>query len=370
MGTGVQIRPLAREEIESSGFWPLLWEAAGVDADALMWIRDVELPKLTVIGAVDGSPTGDPAAGPDHADTDPRAALGFAAYEVHPSHIELRYIAVDDAARGRRIGTQLVDATRHADTTLPLLAETDDDAVGFYRALGFDVVPAPRDQRWPERQRYACTLPALGDPVDLTLDTYRTHALDYLARTETRPSPLVDALLSVAVPSAGSAVRVLELGSGPGRDADALEAAGCVVDRTDAAASFLALQHAAGHRARLLDVRAPDFRAAPTDPPYDAVFASAVLLHIDRDELPDVLATARRATRPGGVIAASFQTGDGEEWSLRKLDAPRRFVYWREGPLAAAFVAAGWDAVDVRAASARTSSQQWIMVTAHNPEVA
>lgn len=41
------IRPLTRAEIESAAFGPLLWEAAGVDADALMHIRDAELPTST-----------------------------------------------------------------------------------------------------------------------------------------------------------------------------------------------------------------------------------------------------------------------------------------------------------------------------------
>ena len=37
-----------------------------------------------------------------------------------------------------------------------VVAETDDDAVGFYRALDFDIGPAPSDPRWPGRRRYRC----------------------------------------------------------------------------------------------------------------------------------------------------------------------------------------------------------------------
>ena len=32
----------------------------------------------------------------------------------------------------------------------------DDDAVGFYRALDFDIGPAPSDPRRPGRRRYRC----------------------------------------------------------------------------------------------------------------------------------------------------------------------------------------------------------------------
>lgn len=36
------------------------------------------------------------------------------------------------------------------------VAETDAAAVGFYRALDFDIGTAPSDPRWPGRRRYRC----------------------------------------------------------------------------------------------------------------------------------------------------------------------------------------------------------------------
>jgi len=334
------VRPLTADEIASAEFLPLLWEAAGADADALTWIRDVELPKLTLVGAVDQG-----------------SVVGFAAFGPDGTRTELHYIAVTASARGTGLGTRLVDAARHADTTRPLAASTDDDAVAFYRRLGFTVSPAPRDTRWPTRQRYACVLPPLGDPGDLTLDAYRRHALRYAQRTPTEPSPLV-AELSRLLPAGSS---VLELGCGTGRDADALEAAGFTVDRTDAAASFVALQHAAGHRARVLDVREADFGG-----PYEAVFANAVLLHVPRARLRGVLRRARTATRSGGVMVASLKEGDGESWSDAKLEVPRHFVFWRADALAEAFVAAGWTDIEVRDSSSPESAEGWITVNARN----
>lgn len=333
------VRPLTRAEIASRDFLPLLWEAAGVDADALAWIRDVDLPKLQVVGAV-----GD-------------RLLGFAAFGPDGARTELHYIAVADDARGSGLGSRLVDAARRADTTLPLYASTDDDAVDFYRRLGFTVSSAPRDPRWPTRQRYDCTIAPLGDAADLTLAAYRAHALRYAQRTPETPSPLVDDLVGL-VPAGSS---VLELGCGTGRDADALEAAGLTVDRTDAAAPFVALQHAAGHPARVLDARDADYGG-----PYDAVFASAVLLHVPRARLRGVLRRARGATRAGGVIAASFKEGDGEYWSDRKLDAPRHFVLWRADDLTEAFTAAGWSEVSTHREPAGDDGEDWIAVTARN----
>lgn len=341
----IAIRRLSRTEIESDAFWSLLWDAAGVDSDALMWIRDVELPALKVIGAVDD---------PDGSDR----VVGFTAYEVRAGRSEIHYLGVDESARGAGIGTRLVEAVRRAAYDLPLHAQTGEAAIGFYRRLGFTISPAAQDPRWPTRQRYDCTIAPLGDPADVTLATYRTSALRYVQNTSTEPSPLVDVLRGL-VPAGA---HVLELGSGPGRDADAMEAAGLVVDRTDAAASFIALQHAAGHDVRLLDVRDPDHGG-----PYDAVFANAVLLHIPRGRLRGVLETTRRATVPGGVIVASFKKGDGEEWSERKLDAPRHYTYWREDALAQVFADAGWTQVDARDTTRPGSAEAWIAVTARNP---
>lgn len=137
------IRPLTRAEIVSPAFGPLLWEAASVDADALMHIRDVELPHLEVIGSADDA--GD--------------VVGFAAFARHRDHLELHYLAVSETARGAGLGSRLIDAVRAADPSLPLRAETDDDAVDFYRTLGFTATGAPRDARWPARRRYRCEMP-------------------------------------------------------------------------------------------------------------------------------------------------------------------------------------------------------------------
>jgi 2-polyprenyl-3-methyl-5-hydroxy-6-metoxy-1,4-benzoquinol methylase len=133
---------------------------------------------------------------------------------------------------------------------------------------------------------------------------------------------------------------VLEIGSGPGHDAARLEALGFQVRRSDATRAFVELQRAQGHEIDVLDVRTDDLGG-----PYDVVFAHAVLLHIDRNELPRVLTRVRDAVRPGGLLAMSLKEGDGEEWSSHKLELPRHFTYWREQPLRAVLEGIGWTPV-------------------------
>ena len=196
-----------------------------------------------------------------------------------------------------------------------------------------------------------------GDPIAETLHAYEDHAGQYIDRTSTARSPLVDDLVELT--TAGD--RVLELGTGPGRDAIVLEAAGLIVDRTDGAASFVERLVAAGHTARVLDLYSGDFGG-----PYDAVFANAVLLHIPRARLTGVLDVARRATRIGGVLVASFKKGDGEGWSEQKLDARRHFTYWHEDSLASEVADAGWTPLEIAESTQPTSAERWITVLARN----
>lgn len=195
------------------------------------------------------------------------------------------------------------------------------------------------------------------DPTIETLNAYERYSTQYIERTSVARSSLVDDLIGVT--DAGD--RVLELGTGPGRDAIALEAAGLVVERTDGAASFVDRLNAGGHVARVLNLYAEDFGG-----PYDAVFANAVLLHVPRTRLPAVLKVAHRSTRVGGHLVASFKKGTGQAWSDRKLEARRHFTYWNENDLQSIVAAAGWTPVSIIDTTRSTSAEAWLTVIARN----
>jgi SAM-dependent methyltransferase len=187
-------------------------------------------------------------------------------------------------------------------------------------------------------QRVDRTYPArVTGPTDVTLATYEEGVEAYLAASPGVVGPAIAELLDALVEHV-QAGRILELGSGPGREADYLEQRGLAVDRTDATPAFVARLQRAGHHARLLDVRSGDLGG-----PYDAVLANAVLLHLERDEMEKALRACHAATRPGGLFAITLKEGDGEAWSEAKLGTPRWFVYWRPQPLRAALEGAGWE---------------------------
>jgi len=198
-------------------------------------------------------------------------------------------------------------------------------------------------------------VPEAGDAITETLNAYERYSAQYIERTSTERSPLVDALIELTNPGD----RVLELGSGPGRDAADLESAGLVVERTDGAASFVDRLNAAGHAARVLSFYDEDFGG-----PYDAVFANAVLLHVSRPRLTDVLKVARRATSVGGFLVATFKKGTGQGWSERKLDARRHFTYWEEDELRPIVAAAGWTPLSIADTTRSTSAERWLTLIA------
>ncbi len=175
----------------------------------------------------------------------------------------------------------------------------------------------------------------LADPGDVTIESYDGGIDQYLETSSPPSEPVRRYLDRYAALVAGG--RVLELGSGPGWDADYLESRGLCVERSDATPSFVARLWARGHNARVLDARDSNYGG-----PYDGVFADAVLLHLSRPQFEQALLTAHRATRPRGVLGITLKEGDGSAWSIAKLGRPRCFTYWRAEDLSNLLARTGW----------------------------
>jgi SAM-dependent methyltransferase len=144
-------------------------------------------------------------------------------------------------------------------------------------------------------------MPDAHDPA--TLAFYDREAPVYAHRGRAERNPRLEAFLRRLSPGA----KVLELGCGGGHDASLMLAAGFDVTPTDGSAGL-----AAEAEQRLgRPVRVMRFEELEPDAAYDAVWASACLLHVPEDALAGVLGRIRRALRPGGRFFASFKSGDG-----------------------------------------------------------
>lgn len=139
---------------------------------------------------------------------------------------------------------------------------------------------------------------------DNTLEFYATNAADYVKHAADEPSSQLQAFAARLEPQA----KILELGTGSGRDAEFLLKAGFDVTPTDASAE-LAI-HAEQRLGR--PVRIMRFDMLNDVAQYDAVWASACLLHAPVSELTESLTRIHRSLKPGGLFVASFKAGSGE----------------------------------------------------------
>ncbi len=191
---------------------------------------------------------------------------------------------------------------------------------------------------------------------DADAEVYRDHAPPM--------SEPVRAALDGFAARLPAGARVLEIGSGSGRDAEALEAHGLSVRRTDITPGFVRLLRAAGHDADVVDPLTDDLADPTRDAPYDAVWAAASLLHVRREDLPRVLGNLAAATGTDGLLHLAVKEGDGARFSTHGgVGGPRHFTFWREGPLRDVLAAHGWEVVEL----ARTDGQRgetWLDLTA------
>ena len=80
--------------------------------------------------------------------------LGICGYEIHDDKLEIHLIAVDEDSRTRGVGGSMVIALQE-EYNKDIEAETDDDAVEFYRKRGFTTHEFIHEKRG---KRYACVL--------------------------------------------------------------------------------------------------------------------------------------------------------------------------------------------------------------------
>lgn len=184
----------------------------------------------------------------------------------------------------------------------------------------------------PTRDRDAPT-----DGNRRTIEGYEACARDYAAAVASTPSGVGEAALRRLAADAPSGARALEIGSGPGWDADFLETLGVAVDRSDAAAAFRAFQAERGRTVASLDV------VEDTLPgPYDAIVALCVLQHVERARFDDVLRRIAGALHPRGLFLASMREGEGEDWEHGE-SGDYRLVLWPADALHARLAAAGFE---------------------------
>lgn len=148
---------------------------------------------------------------------------------------------------------------------------------------------------------------------------YDTETADFWERF---PPTIVDAF-------SGSikGKRILDVGSGPGRDGLILKNKGFEVTCIDASQSMVDMCKAKG-----LDAVVADFMNLPfKDGTFDAVWAYTSLLHIEKKSIVMALNEINRVLKPSGTFGLGLIEGNKEEYrNSSGVDKPRYFAFYEK----------------------------------------
>lgn len=200
------------------------------------------------------------------------------------------------------------------------------------------------------------TIEPTGEPGVAATDAfYRENAQAYFDRTFNLS---MDHLYRPFLDVVGEHGRILDVGSGSGRDVKAFRAMGYEAFGLEASPELAAL--ATRHVGPYFTVaRAESF---VTSDRFDAIWACASLLHLTRAELYSTIRRLRGLLKPGGIFFATVQVGAGEHV---QLDG-RRYTYYSGPEFEGALIESGlqilraWQSSDVM----RPDGPLWVNVLA------
>lgn len=163
----------------------------------------------------------------------------------------------------------------------------------------------------------------------LTAETYNRLARAYDAETigfwEEFPPTTFEAFMASAPGN-----RVLDIGSGPGRDGLILKEVGFEVTCLDASIAMTEMC-----RQRGLNALVGDFGQLPfADESFDGAWAYTSLLHVPKELISPALSEIRRVLRPEGVFGLGMIEGTFEGYrESAGVNQPRWFSYYGEDEL-------------------------------------
>lgn len=151
--------------------------------------------------------------------------------------------------------------------------------------------------------------------------------------------------------------RILDLGSGSGRDSLYFSEKGCQVTAVDVSPAMCRqTEELAGVPVYCMGAEELSFKEE-----FDAVWACASLLHVSREDMQEVLQRLERALCPGGILYASWKYGERD----REVEG-RFFTDYTESSMTALLdsvegfqIEDMWVTTDVRR---DRSEQKWLNV--------
>jgi SAM-dependent methyltransferase len=181
-----------------------------------------------------------------------------------------------------------------------------------------------------------CQGDSVPDPVKTTIRSYDKIAEKYCRHTLRDEFRRVEEdFLDRFLAHIGKRAPVIaDIGCGDGRDAGYLIGKGATVMLVDLSTGMLAeaVKNVPAGIHLKMDLRALGI----VRDCLDGLWASGVLYHLPKSELPAALIELQRVVRPGGLFSFNFKTGtsEGMEKSPRSYPgAPRYYAYYRPGEM-------------------------------------
>lgn len=192
-----------------------------------------------------------------------------------------------------------------------------------------------------------------------TLNSYEDHVQEYIDGTPHEVSGKVKDWIDQSLQGLPLDADILEIRSAFGRDAAYIESLGYTVHRTDATQGFVDYLVGQGYKAEHLNLLTDDIGKD-----HDLIFADAVLLHFDRDQVSQVLKKIQEGLSQSGRFAFSLKLGGGEGWSDAKLGSPRYFCYWQKDSIEEKLHGAGFSQVSTEDDGSEDNEAKWLHIVA------
>jgi ubiquinone/menaquinone biosynthesis C-methylase UbiE len=165
----------------------------------------------------------------------------------------------------------------------------------------------------------------LGEHVTKTIATYDQIADSYARNTEEHlPTRELEQFIAMMPPGG----KILDAGCGPGRDSAFFTRHGFEVVGVDLSEKLLEI---ARTRVPTADFQKQDLRDLQFPPQsFAGIWASASLLHLDRNEIPEVLSSFYDLLTSGGVLFVMVKAGQGEAEVSEAISSglTRHFTYF------------------------------------------
>lgn len=188
----------------------------------------------------------------------------------------------------------------------------------------------------------------MGATNTKTIDTYNQAVATYIERSPMTVEGYLQQWIDACFVDIPLDAPILEVGSASGRDAEYLENTLGLTDvvRSDGSPSFVSHLRDSGTEAAQLDLLVDAIPAGA----FNVIFANAVMLHFDNDELPIALANIHQGLKNNGEFFFTTKRPDSGKpdagWSNQKLGTGRYFSRLDEATLLQQLEATGFAAND------------------------